>query len=54
MKYYCGLSDICFEIDAENYDDAIEKAWAFIYDNLPSCFDTEISELTYLNEAEEE
>lgn len=44
MQYIFGC-DIYFIVDADNYEQAINKAWEKIYANLPECFNTEGSEL---------
>ena len=51
-KYYLFDCDFRFEIEADDYDKALRKAWAFIHANLPEDFDTEGSELSLINESE--
>ena len=36
--YYLFSCDFCFEIEADGYDKALKKAWAFIHANLPKDF----------------
>lgn len=50
--YYLFSCDFCFEIEADNYDEALKKGWDFIHANLPEDFDTEGSELSLINESE--
>ena len=52
MKYIWGCQ-FAVEIEAENYEDSIQKCWDFIDKNLPDCFDVEGEEL-FLIEGEEE
>ena len=50
--YYLFSCDFCFEIEADDYDKAQNKAWDFIHANLPEDFDIEGSELSLVNESE--
>ena len=50
--YYLFDCDFRFEIEADDYDKALKKAWASIQANLPKDFDTEGSELSLINESE--
>lgn len=50
--YYLFDCDFRFEIEADDYDKALNKAWDFIHANLPEDFDTEGSELSLINESE--
>ena len=45
MKYIFGC-DFYFEVEANNYDEAIKKGWDFVHANLPKDFDVEGSELS--------
>lgn len=50
--YYLFGCDFRFEIEADGYDKAVDKAWDFIHANLPEDFDIEGSELSLINESE--
>lgn len=52
MKYVLDC-DFRFVIEADNDEEALKKGWDFIYSNLPKCFDTEGSEITYSEIIEE-
>ena len=45
MKKYTFSCDFYFDVEADNYEEAITKGWDFINSNLPECFDTEGAEL---------
>lgn len=51
MRFFCSL-DVCFDIEAESQDEALNKAWDFIHDNLPESFCTEGAEM-YVEEIKE-
>lgn len=50
--YYLFDCDFRFEIEADDYDKALEKGWDFIHTNLPEVFEIEGSELSLINESE--
>ena len=50
--YYLFDCDFRFEIEADDYDKALEKGWDFIHANLPEDFDVEGSELSLVYESE--
>ena len=45
MATYIISADILFKVEAENKEDATEKAWTLLDINLPKQFDTETTEL---------
>lgn len=51
MEFFCSL-DVYFDVEAENQDEALTKAWDFVHDNLPENFCTEGAEM-YVEEKEE-
>ncbi len=42
---YTFSCDFYFNVEANNYEEAVAKGWDFIYSNLPECFNTEGAEL---------
>ena len=54
MKKYTFSCEFYFDIEANNYEEAIEKGWNFIHSNLPECFDVEGAELYDETEDESE
>ena len=44
MRYYFSCM-VYFEIEADNYDHAIEKGWEKVRAEIPECFETEGTEL---------
>ena len=51
MKFFCSL-DVCFDVEAANQDEALNKAWDFVQSNLPESFCFEGAEM-YIEGAEE-
>ena len=52
MKKYTISCEFYFEIEADDYEEAVERGWDFIHSNLPECFDVEGAELWYEGESE--
>ena len=53
MKKYTFSCEFYFDVEADNYEEAVTKGWNFIYSNLPECFDVEGAELWNENESED-
>ena len=49
MNTYTFFCDFCFDVTANNYEDAVEKGWNLIKEKIPNYFCFEGSELTLID-----